>query len=345
MNFKHQAQVDLVAAALSAGTMVALAYWGFGVWTLVFGAIVLFWVRAVGLTLLMKWLVPPSFRFQGAGAMFRFGGALMAVQLFWFVQSQSDVFIAGTVLSAHELGLYTTALFLTQILTHKFVPALNEVGFAAYSQIQSDRSAVASAFCRSARLVMLIAMPFYLGLAVTAEPVVLTVLGEKWASTAPLVQTLALAMPFLTLQLLFTPATNALGRPGIAFRIAVSGALTLSIAFLIGIQWGTKGMSWAWLAALPIHLTISAALALPVIGAGPVALARAVAPGVIAAGLMALLVLLIDSILPPLTTLPRLAILVGSGAAAYAAFLFLFARQVIDEALALVTSRPAEAAA
>ena len=42
----------------------------------------------------------------------------------------------------------------------------------------------------------------------------LTVLGAKWAATAPLVPVLAMAMPLMTLQILFAPATNALGRPG-----------------------------------------------------------------------------------------------------------------------------------
>ena len=345
MNFKSLAHVDLAAAALSAATMLTLAYLGYGVWTLVLGGIVLFWTRAIGLMLKTSWLVAPSFRFEGAGAMFRYGSAMVAVQSFWFIQSQSDVFIAGRVLSAHDLGLYTTALFLTQIMTHKFLPPLNEVAYSAYSRIQDDRSAVAFSFLKSVRLILLIAMPFYLGLAATSEPLVLTVLGEKWAATAPLVRTLGLAMPFLTLQLLFTPATNALGRPAIALRIAISGAITLSMAFLIGIHWGTQGMAWAWLAGLPIHLMISAALALPVIGASPMALARAVAPALSAAGLMALLVFAIDSVLPPMAAQARLAILVSSGGAAYGALLFLFARRVVEEMLALVRSRPAAPAA
>ena len=42
-----------------------------------------------------------------------------------------------TDLDAHALGIYTTALFLTQILASKFVPPLNEVAFAAYSRIQT----------------------------------------------------------------------------------------------------------------------------------------------------------------------------------------------------------------
>ena len=77
------------------------------------------------------------------------------------------------------LGIYTTALFLTQILAAKFVPPLNEVAFAAYSRIQARPDMIQSAFLKSVRLIMLVAMPFYFGLAVTAEPLVATVLGAE----------------------------------------------------------------------------------------------------------------------------------------------------------------------
>ena len=66
---------------------------------------------------------------------------MAAGQLFWFLQSQADVFIAGRQFSAHDLGIYTTSLFLTQIFVSKFVPPLNEVAFSAYARIQHDRDA------------------------------------------------------------------------------------------------------------------------------------------------------------------------------------------------------------
>lgn len=346
MNFRHQAQVDLLAALLGAATMLILSAKGFGVWTLVAGGIVLFWTRAIGMTMAARRLVPPSFRFKGSGAMFRYGGAMVLVQFFWFVQSQGDVFIAGRVVSPHDLGLYTTSLFLTQILAAKFVPPLNDVAFAAYSQIQGDRSAVAYSFLKAVRLIMLVAMPFYLGLAATAEPLVLTFLGQKWQETVPLVRGLALAMPFMTLQILFGPATNALGRPGVALRVAISGAVILPLAFLVGIQWGTSGMVWAWLVGFPIHLVITALLALPVIGASASQVVRSISPAVIAAAAMAGLVMLLDRMLPDMAAQARFAALVACGGAAYGVFLFLFARPALDDALALVkTGRPAPAAA
>jgi len=343
MNFKRQAQVDLVAALAGAGTALGCAAAGIGVWTLVAAPIVLFGTRALGLMLAARCWIRPSFRFAGSGAFARYGGAMMGIQLFWFVQSQADVFIAGRTVSAHELGLYTTALFLTQVLSAKFVPPLNEVAFSAYSRIQTDRSAVAMAFVKAVRLVMLVAFPFYFGLAATAEPIVLTVLGPKWAETVPLVQLLALAMPFMTLQILFAPATNAVGREAVALRVAMCGAVILPAAFLVGVRFGIVGMAYAWLIGMPLLLVVSAALSLPAIGLSAATWARSASPGFFAAAGMVLVVLGLGALLPPLPPPARLAILVPAGTAAYGALLFLFGRTIVEEVLALLRRQPARA--
>lgn len=343
LDFRRQAKVDLLAAFLSAGTMIVLAGLGYGVWTLVIGALVLFWTRAIGLTLAARWLVLPSFRFKGAGHMFRYGSAMVVVQFFWFLQSQSDVFIAGRIVDVHALGLYTTALLLTQILAAKFVPPLNEVAFAAYARMQGQRDALGQAFLKSVRLVMAIALPFYLGLAATAEPLVLTALGAKWADAIPLVRILALAMPFLTLQLLFVPANNGTGRAGTSLRIAIAGSIVMPACFLVGIQYGIIGMALGCLAGFPILAAVTAILSLPAIGVTATALARAVMPGLMASATMMLSVLIGDLLLPPMVAQARLSILVACGIAIYGALLFLLARPLVQEALALLR-RPKPAA-
>ncbi len=344
IDFRRQAKVDLFASVCSAATALLCALAGYGVWTLVVAPLVLFGVRALVLTIVGRSLVWPSFRFAGAGTMLRYGGTMVAVQFFWFLQSQSDVFIGGRLIDPHQLGLYTTALFLTTILSAKFVPPLNDVAFAAYSKMQHDPGAMTSAFLKTVRMIMLIALPFYFGLAATAEPTVLAVLGPKWSQTIPLVRLLAFAMPFMTLQILFAPATNALGHPRIALRVAVWGAALLPLSFLVGIQFGTWGMAIAWLVAFPVLTAITAALSLPRIGVCASALGRAIAPGLLASAGMALPVLMLASALPPLPPAARLAILVPLGAASYAALLLLFARPLVREVLQLARKSPVAAA-
>ena len=218
MDFARQARVNIVAAIASAGAALGGALAGWGVWTLVWAPIVLFGVRAVGMTLAARSLMWPSFRIGGAGALARYGGVLAAGQFFWFAQAQADVLIAGRWFDARAVGLYTTALFLTQIFQNKVVPPLNEVAFSAYAQLQAEPGAVGRAFVTTAGAIMAAALPLYLGAAVTAEPLVLLALGEKWAGAVPVVQLLACAMPFMTLYVLMPPATDAIGRPGIGLR-------------------------------------------------------------------------------------------------------------------------------
>jgi len=339
IDFRRQAIVNLVSAGMGAATALGCAYSGMGIWTLVLAPLVLWWSRAIGMTIAARSLVWPSFRFKGSGALIRYGGAMVAVQFFWFIQTQADVFIGARMLSAHDLGLYTTALFLTQILAAKFVPPLNEVAFAAYSRMQARRDEMGAAFLKAVRLIMLVALPFYFGLAVTAEELVLTVLGEKWAETVAIVPVLAMAMPFMTLQILFAPATNAVGKPGIALRSGIAGALILPAAFGIGLAWGIVGLAWAWLGGMALLCLVTAALSLKEIGVTGRAVAAAVAPGLLASVTMALLAAGLETLLPQMAPPPRLLLVAGFGAAAYAALLYLFARPVVDDVVALIRPR------
>jgi O-antigen/teichoic acid export membrane protein len=339
MDFRRQAKVNIAASFASASVALGGALAGWGVWTLVAAPIALFAVRGAGLTIAARAFVRPSFDFRGAGAIARYGAVLAIGQLFWFGQSQTDVLIAGRHLSAHDLGLYTTAVFLTQIFVSKVVPPLNEVAFSAYARIQDVPGAAAAAFVKSVRLIFLAAMPFYLGLAAAAEPLVLSVLGPKWAEAAPIVRLLALAMPMMTLQVLFSPVCDALGRPGIGVRNSVVGASVLTLGFLIGIHWGVTGLALGWLGAYPVYLLTSCRRALPVIGAKGREVAAAIAPPALAALVMAAGVTGLDSLLPPLAQPIRLAVLVTTGAALYAAALALIARDRLREVAGLIRRR------
>ncbi len=339
IDFKHQARVYLLSSVAGALTALAGAFGGLGVWTLIAAPIALFTTRAVGMTIASGHRYRPLFDFRGAGTLARFGGMMATAQLFWLLQGQADVFIGGRVLNPATLGLYTTGLFLTQILVSKFVPAINDVAFSIYARMQEDPAAVALGFLRSARMVMLVAMPFYVGLAATAEPLVATVLGPKWLAAAPLVRLLALSMPAMTMQVLFSPVCDAIGRPGISLGTGIVGAVILPVSFLVGIHWGVTGLAASWLAGYPILLAITAAWAMPAIGVSARALIDAVTPILIAAIAMGLAVVTVDGWLPEFAPPVRVTILVALGATVYLGWLSAFTRAMVREAIDMVRGR------
>jgi len=336
LDFRRQARVNLIATLAGALTALVMAHAGFGVWTLVVAPLVLFTARAVGLTIAARLLVRPSFDFRGAGDVVRFGGALLISQLFWIVQSQSDIFIAGRVLSPHDLGLYSESLVLTLIVTGRFIPPLNEVALPAYAELSQAGKPVGPAFITAARLVMIVAAPLYVGLSLVAGPLVATLFGPKWLEMIPIVAGLALAMPFMALQIICSPATNAMARPRIYVEVSIIGALLMSAAFFIGINWGTPGLVRAWQVAAPVLLLATLALTLPVLQTSWRALLTALLPVAIGTLAMAGAVYGASIGVAALAAPAQLALLVAVGIAVYLLTLRLGWPSLIAELLALV---------
>ncbi|WP_082356287.1 lipopolysaccharide biosynthesis protein [Novosphingobium sp. AAP83] len=268
LDFRSQAVVNLVSALTGSILSLILAIADFGVWTLVYAPIVMFWVRAIGLSWMARVLVWPSFDFRGCGGIFRFGLAILLTQLFWLVQTQTDIFVIGRQFSPHEVGVYSQAVFLATIFYARFVPPLNEVAFPAYARMQDDLPGLRRAFLRSARLILLIAAPLYVGMAVSADPLVATLFGPTWSELPPLVEVMALAMPFMTIQILFAPALNAIGKPSIPVRTGIAGAIIFGLAFLFAPRFGLIGIAGAWCVAAPFLLVVTLVLSKPDLGIG-----------------------------------------------------------------------------
>lgn len=339
MDFRRQAQVNLLSGFAASGTALGGAFYGLGVWTLVAAPLVGFACRALGMTIAAGTFIRPSFNFSGAWRLAAFGGTVTLGQFFWFVQTQADIAIAGRSFEPHLLGIYTTSLFLTQIFVTKIVPPLNEVAFSAYSRIQDDGQAFRYGFLKSVRVIMLLGTPFCFGLAASADAVVPVVLGPQWGETVQVIAIIGFAMPFMTLQALFGPAANGAGRPGIYTRISLLGAVILPLAFLAGANWGVRGMAFAWLAGYPLLAALSALLVLPALKLDNRDFLAAISAPLLVGAVMAVLVHLLDGWLMPMPALPRLALLVSAGAAIYGLSLLAFARERLAEVIEFARRR------
>ncbi len=339
LEFKRPAIVNIISALTAASVALFGALSGWGVWTLVIAPLSGFWMRAICLMVAARFWVWPSFDFRGAGSMFNFGFTLLISHLCWVMITQSDIFIAARFVDPHQLGLYAEALFLTTIISSKFVPPLNEVAFPAYSRIQSDLDMLSTHFLKAVRLILLVTCPIYLGLAVTAEPLVAVVLGQKWIAMAPYVSILALAMPIMTIHILFAPAVNAVGKPNITARASLFGALIMPVAFFIGIQWGITAMAWAWVIIFPAVPLYAFFMSRKLIGIDAPRMVRAIAPGILSSILMALIVYIFDRSIPISNIYIRLPILVALGGISYVGLLYVRERETLQEIINLVIKR------
>ena len=343
LEFRSQGIANLVSAVTAAATALILAWQGFGVWALIYAPIAGFAVRALIMSVAARLWVRPVFNLKGAGRMIGFGGALTLCQLFWIIQSQSDIFIAGRVFSVHDLGLYSEALFLTLIVTGRFIPPLNDVAFPAYAELHKAGRSLGPYFERTAQSVLLVVAPIYIGLSLTAPEAILVVFGEKWAGMAPIVSGLALVMPLMALQIICSPTCTATGKERIYLATSIAGAAIFATSFLIGVQYGAQGLVHAWWVAAPLLLIFTLALTLPQIDLSVKRLAQALAPPALACLIMAVVVLGLRQALPAdIGPVATLGILGSAGAAAYAGILYFVWPDVVRQSIAMIRRTPAD---
>ena len=338
--FRSQGVANMAGAVTGAVSALTLAWFDFGVWALVYAPLLAFSARALVLTVSSRLLVWPVFDFRGAGAMVSYGGAMTVVQLLWIIQSQSDIFIAGRVFEPYALGLYSEALFLTLIVTGRFLPPLNEVAFPAYAEMHKQGRPLGPYFIRTLRAVALITAPIYIGLALTAPEAIGTIFGDKWLPMAPIVAGLSLVMPAMALQIVCAPATNATGHARISVYTSLIGAVLFPLCFLVGITNGPFGMVHAWWIAAPVLLIATLVLTLPIVQVGAVEFLRAILPAAVGCLAMACAVFALRMVLPDWPAPLRLLALAITGALTYAAVMWFGWRALVDESLNLIRRRP-----
>lgn len=336
LDFRKAGQVNMGCAIIGALTALCLAWLGWGVWALVYAGVTMFVSRAIGLMLAAKLWVRPIFDPRGAWDLVTFGGTLTLCQLFWIIQSQSDVVIAGRLLDTHDLGLYTQALFLALIVTGRFIPPINEVGLAAYSELNRAKKPLGPYFLKTARLVMMVSAPVYIGLSLTAENAVLVLMGEKWVELIPILAGLTIVMPAFALHLICSPVTNAMGRPKVYLFTSIAGAVIFPVMFMWGVGDGAMGLVHAWWIAAPLLCAVTLTVTLPRIGVSLLSLADALAPIALACAAMALVVLGAQSVIVIDSPLLALATNAALGASVYAATFWFGYRGIVRETWALL---------
>ncbi len=344
IEFRNQGLVNLASAAVGGAVAFSLAWLGYGVWALVYAPVAMFATRAIGLTLAARIFIRPVFDFRGAGDLISFGGTLTLCQLMWIIQSQSDVVIAGRSFDPHDLGLYSNALFLTLIITGKFLPPVNEVAYAAYSELHKSGRALAPYFLRTLRTVLMVTAPLYFGLALTADPAVRLLFGDKWAAMVPLVAGLSIAMPFFAVQIVCSPATNAMGMPRVYLTTNTIGAVLFPLLFAAMVNQGVMGLVHAWWIGTPVLLLTTLFVILPKVGLAWRDLLSEMLPILLAAGVMALAVWSTLGLVQGWVPVAQLAVLLPIGGMAYLATLQLAAPRYLPESWAMIRQREVPAA-
>jgi O-antigen/teichoic acid export membrane protein len=293
------AAISTAAAVSQALVTLALAWHGWGVWSLAAGILTGAAAAAVGLNLVAGWRPTLAAPDAAGRKLLAFGMTVAITNILWFIYHQADVAVISALLGPAQLGLYTVAMQLAMLPLDKFNVAINTISFSTFSRLQDDPERLRRWFLKLLSLRTVAAFPILAGLALVAEDLLPWLLGEKWRPMVPLFQILAPVGALMVVSNSFTPLFNAIGRPDLGLKYTAVSAALLPIAFLIGCKWGgLQGVCLAWLALYPPLLIGMLLLTGGASGVGFAASMKALATPALASAVMAAAVVATRSALP-----------------------------------------------
>jgi PST family polysaccharide transporter/lipopolysaccharide exporter len=250
MAFNILVRVDIVTTILSTLFTIALAYSGYGIYSIIWGQI----GRAVISTLLVMYFGRKEykpvfyFNFQKAKPYLGFGLYQSGESVMNYFNTNIDGMSIGRLVGPAMLGYYQVAYNIIIIPSRRINPILTKVFFPAFSLIQDDRQKLKKNFYKLLNILNFVNFPIFFSLFVLAEPFILVVFGAKWLTSIPILRILcgvgllrSLGNPVGSLMyakgearriFMFNVYKVFLQVPGIIAGAYLGGALGVAIAFL-----------------------------------------------------------------------------------------------------------------
>ncbi len=286
LNFKVISLIDFVAALIGSFAVLTLALEGFGVWSLVLGSLIKSTVNTLGLLFATGFRTVPLFRFFGLAGIFSFGAKVSGSGIIWYFSQNIDVALVGKLLGGQALGLYSVANNLAFIPVTKVMQLAQQVAFAGYARVQNDREIVNKYLLKSMRLASFIFFPACWGMSAITADLVDVALGPKWHPAIPVLQIVALGVPYRAATLVMLPLVNGIGRPEVTLKNTLTTAAVVPAALLFGVHWGLIGLCIGSVVGLLVAVTINAYRTIVTVGASYGELLAACSPSIVSAAVM-----------------------------------------------------------
>lgn len=324
MRYVTLSAIEFLCQLTSFGIGIALAFAGYGYWSLVIAAVMLPAIMTVSAWMVTAWIPDRPSWPAGVRSMLHFGGTVTLNALISYMTYSFDRFVLGRVWGASAVGYYGVASQLINTPTQNLNTAVGGVIFSALSRLQNDSVRLRNYFLKGYSLNISITAPIAIFAAVFAPDIILVVLGPKWTDSIVIFQFLAPSVLVFGIINPFGWLLWALGRHVRSLTISLVIAVLVITGCVVGLPYGPKGVAAGFSAAMVLWLIPHIVWCLHGTTITPLDLLRASSPpffsAILAVALSDFILAYSDSFATPLT---RLVLACGVMIVAYSGLMIL----------------------
>jgi O-antigen/teichoic acid export membrane protein len=226
--------VDSAGFLVSSSLAVALALAGYGVYALVWSALVGNLVNALFILRYAPRRFPFGFRRSVLPELLSFGLPLALASVLVIAMLNIDYIVVGAHLGPTQLGFYLLAFNLAMWPVNMFSAPARRISLPLFARLNAGETDASAAFVPVCALLLLVTLPACVMLAMFAEPLIRIAYGDKWLPAASV-------LPWLTVLAL----------------VRVVGELVYDFFVALGTSLPALALQAVWLAALVVALPLA----------------------------------------------------------------------------------------
>lgn len=242
MDFKTQAKASLIAVTISSLAAFCLAYYHFGVWSLVAQTLVYAAFNIILLNILHRWLPKLSFSLASFKQLFGFGSKLMLSGLIDSVYQNIYQIVIGKKFNVLEVGYFTQANQLIKTPATTMTAIIQRVTYPMLSSIQNDEQRLNAAYLLTLRLSAVVIFPILFGMGAIADPLIPQLLGMEWKPAALLASILSAGLLLYPIHAINLNYLQVKGRSDLFLRLEIIKKVITTIILIITIPYGIKAI-------------------------------------------------------------------------------------------------------
>lgn len=235
IDFKTKTKASLMSSITSGAIGICMAYRGFGVWSLVGQQLSNKFLYTITLWLFNKWIPRLSVNWSCFKYMWGFGWKLMVSGLLNNIWNQMYQIVVGKFYSPATLGQYTQAQSYAELLSANITTVVQRVSFPVLAEVQDEKARMVLAYRRIIKTTMFVTVVSLFFLGAISEPLIYTLIGEKWHEAAMFLPYICVAMSLFPLHAINLNMLQVQGRSDLFLILEIIKKAIMILPIILGI--------------------------------------------------------------------------------------------------------------
>ena len=242
MEFKGFSIAQMTSMAIANIIAVIMAFYGFGVWSLVWRLIIQATVFGILSFYYGQWL-PGKPQFKGIKPLFNFGINMLGAQMVYFFAENMIGLLTGRFLGKEIMGLFNIAFNLAIVPATKIQSVLTSVLTPGFAKIQYHIEKFKTNYTTALHLTSILFIPFMVMLMAISNNLIPTFYGDKWLEAGNYLLLLSVVGLLRGLAHILRSAIIAKGKSRVIFiSTLVEVIFSLPIMYFLMTDFGIYGL-------------------------------------------------------------------------------------------------------